>query len=74
VVTIDLDTLGRFLLGAGVALAVFGAALLVARRLGLGELPGDLHLRTGNVDVYVPLVTCVVLSVVATLILNLFRR
>jgi hypothetical protein len=42
--------------------------------LGLGRLPGDLHWRRGNTSVYVPLASGLLLSLVATLLLNLFIR
>jgi hypothetical protein len=38
------------------------------------QLPGDFTLRSGNVTVYVPLATSIVLSIVATLVLNLVFR
>ncbi len=51
-----------------------GLVLVAASALGVGRLPGDLRFGRGNVRVYVPLATCLVLSVVATLVLNLLLR
>ena len=42
--------------------------------LGGGRLPGDLSFRRGNARIYVPLVTCLIVSVVASIVLNLFFR
>lgn len=71
----DASQIGRFLLVGAVVLAVAGGLLLGASALGLGRLPGDLSFRSGNARVYVPLATSIVVSVVATVVLNvLFRR
>ena len=74
----DLGTIGRFLIGAGLALAVIGGLILLAGRvpfLGwLGRLPGDIVVRRGPVTVYVPLLTSIILSILLTIVLNLFLR
>jgi hypothetical protein len=62
---------GRLLLVFGVVLAIIGGALMLFGRF---HLPGDLTFRSGNTVVYIPLATCIVLSVVATVILNLVFR
>ena len=62
---------GRVLLVFGVVLAVVGGALMLFGRF---HLPGDLTFRSGNTVVYIPLATCIVLSVVATVVLNLVFR
>ncbi len=65
---------GRFLVVAALVLGLTGLVLLGASALGLGRLPGDLRFGRGSVRVFVPLATCVVLSVVATVVLNLLVR
>lgn len=71
----DASQIARVLLLAAVVLGTVGVVLLVVSGLGLGRLPGDLRLGRGNARVYVPLGTSVLLSVVATVVLNLvFRR
>jgi hypothetical protein len=62
--------LGRALLIGGLLVAALGAVFL----LGGGRLPGDLSFRRGSARLYVPLATCLIVSVVATVILNLFSR
>ena len=69
-----LSDVGRLLLGVGVLLLVVGGVMIVAGRLGLGRLPGDFSFGKGNVHVYVPLATCLLVSLLGTLILNLFLR
>ncbi|MEW6474036.1 MAG: DUF2905 domain-containing protein [Actinomycetota bacterium] len=64
----------RLLIVIGLLIAAVGVVLLAAGHLGLGRLPGDIHIRRGNFSVYVPLATGLVLSVVATVVLNLVGR
>jgi hypothetical protein len=68
---------GKILLGLGLFLVLFGALLIVGSRFGLpiGRLPGDFHWRSrsGNTQLYFPLATSIVLSLLLTLILWLLR-
>jgi len=66
--------LGKLLLALGVTLVVLGGALAAGAKIGLGRLPGDLRWESDGVQVYVPLATCLLASVVATVLLNLFLR
>ena len=70
----NLSDIGRLLVGGGLALVVVGVVMLAAGRLGLGRLPGDLSFGTDNLRVYVPIATCLLVSLVATVILNLLLR
>ena len=54
---------------------VGGAMMLLGRVPWLGHLPGDIHVERGRLSFHFPLVTCLVVSVVLSLVLNLiFRR
>lgn len=66
--------LGRLLIVLGGVLVVAGIALLAAGRLGLGRLPGDLVYKRGNFTFYFPLMTSIVLSIVLSLLVWVFRR
>ena len=68
--------LGRLLIVAGIVLLVAGIWISLGWKMPfrLGRLPGDIHFRSGNTAVYFPIVTCVLLSVILTLVLSLFRR
>ena len=68
--------LGRLLIFAGLALAALGVIVLLIGRLNLplGRLPGDIVYRGENTTVYFPWVSCLVVSVVLTLILWLLNR
>jgi hypothetical protein len=72
---ISMDTgfmasLGRALVGLGALLLVVGGLVLAASRLGLplGRLPGDISVRGKHFTFYAPVVTCLLLSVLVSLI------
>lgn len=67
--------IGRWLIVVGILVAALGALLLLFDRVPwLGRLPGDIRIERGNVRIYVPLATSLLLSVVLTVLLNLFFR
>jgi hypothetical protein len=68
--------LGRILILAGFVLVGLGAVVLLLSRLNLplGRMPGDLIWRGKNTTVYFPWVTCLLLSVLGTLLLWLLNR
>ena len=65
---------GRLLIGAGIALVVIGLIMVWGRSLKLGPLPGDFTWSGRGWQVSFPLATCLVISVILTLVLNLFAR
>ncbi|RMG98164.1 MAG: DUF2905 domain-containing protein [Deltaproteobacteria bacterium] len=66
------DDLARFLLLVGAAFLALGGFLLLAQKMGLGRLPGDLVFERDGFSLHVPLATSLLLSVVLTVLLNLF--
>lgn len=68
--------LGKLLLILGGVIILIGAALLLAGKLNLplGRLPGDFVYRGKNTVFYFPLATCIVLSIVLSLIFWLVNR
>jgi hypothetical protein len=66
---------GKFLVVAGLILAAVGALLWSGLGKGLlGRLPGDIHYTKGNFSFHFPLATCLLISVVLTLLMWLFRK
>lgn len=72
----DLETVGKILLLVGLGVAVLGGGLWVLARLGLplGKLPGDINIQGSGVSFYFPIVSCLLLSIVATLVINVVLR
>jgi len=67
--------IGKLLIIVGVFIVVVGLILFLGVRIPFfGRLPGDISVDRGNVHFYFPIVTCLLLSVVVTLLLNVFFR
>jgi len=70
-----LSSIGKFIITVGILLVITGMLIASVDKLPfLGRLPGDIFVRKGNFSFYFPVVTCLVLSVVLTILLNLFLR
>lgn len=65
--------MAKLLIRVGILLAVIGVVLLLGSRIGLGRLPGDISFRRGGFSFYFPIVTCIILSIIITLLINLFK-
>ena len=67
--------LGKFLVILGAAIVIMGLLLWTGIGSGfLGKLPGDIRIERGNGAFYFPIVTCIIISIVLSLIFSLFRR
>jgi hypothetical protein len=66
--------LGRILLIIGVLLVVVGGLAVLGVKLPFGRLPGDIAIEGERGGIYVPIVTMIVVSVVLTILVNLFIR
>jgi hypothetical protein len=64
--------IAKILIGFGIALVVAGGLMLLMQRLGVGRLPGDLTWKGKHGTVYFPLATSVLLSLILTLLLNVW--
>ena len=74
-----MNRFGEMLVAVGVALVVLGAIFFALGHLSgkvswLGRLPGDIYIQRGNWSLYVPLATCLLLSVILTFVFSLFGR
>ncbi|MBI4551392.1 MAG: DUF2905 domain-containing protein [Candidatus Latescibacteria bacterium] len=71
----DFSGLAKGLILLGMMSVIVGAGLLLADKIPfIGRLPGDISFQWKNVSVYVPLATCILISIVLTILLNLFSR
>lgn len=69
-----MQDLGRIFVIVGMVIVVTGALLWSGYGGWLGRLPGDIRVERGNSGFYFPVVTCLVISVVLSLLMWLFRR
>ena len=68
--------MGRFLVTAGFMLIAAGLLVILAQRfgIGLGRLPGDIRIEGRRGGFYFPIVTCLIVSALLTLVSWLFRH
>jgi len=69
---------GLFIVVAGILIVVLGVLVWAGGLSWFGRLPGDIRIERGNVRIYIPLLSMLLISVVATILLSvvryLFRR
>ena len=68
--------MAKILIGIGVVLILIGVIWLTfpSAFSWIGNMPGDIKHKSGNTSVYFPIVTMIVISIIATVVLNLFNR
>lgn len=66
--------MGRILVLLGVVLVAIGLAWPWLQKLPFGRLPGDISIKREGFQLFFPLTTCILISIVVTLILWLFRK
>jgi len=66
--------MSRWLIITGLALIVLGIAWPYLGKLGLGRLPGDIRIERDGFTLYLPITTSIIVSLVLSLILWLFRK
>jgi len=68
------ESFGRVFIMIGIFLIILGILLLVGGKFGIGKLPGDIYYKKGNFTFYFPIVTCILLSIILSLVLTFIRR
>ncbi len=70
-----MNQIGRVLTTAGLFLVALGLILTALQKVPfIGRLPGDIHIKTENVQIFIPLTTCLLLSLIITLVIRLFTK
>lgn len=64
----------RWLIGLGILFLIAGIAWPVMTRIGFGRLPGDIEFHRGGTTFYFPLITCILVSVLLSVLVWLFNR
>jgi len=63
----------KILIIIGIILLILGLLYPYMKKLGLGQLPGDILFKTGNSTFFFPVMTCLIISIILTIIFNLFK-
>ncbi|MBU0961623.1 MAG: DUF2905 domain-containing protein [Proteobacteria bacterium] len=66
--------MAKTLITIGIILIVLGLCWPLLQKLNLGRLPGDFAFKSGNVKFYFPLTTCIIISVVLSILFWIFRK
>ena len=66
--------MARMIILIGIILVVIGLVLMLAERLGLGRLPGDIVIEREGFRLYIPLMTMLIISIVLSLVMWLINR
>jgi hypothetical protein len=73
--SMDFHSLGKWLIGAGFFVIFIGVIFLCLPRIPwIGRLPGDIYVKRDNYSFYFPLTTCLILSILASLLFRIFKR
>jgi len=71
----EFGSLGKIIMILGIVIFLIGGLMLLAGKIPyIGRLPGDIYIRRENFTFYFPLATGIILSIVLTVVLNLFFR
>jgi hypothetical protein len=66
--------IGRFLIIVGIVITVLGFLFLISDKFPLGKLPGDFNFGKNTFRISIPITTCILVSIILTLIVNFFSR
>ena len=66
--------MAKWLITVGVVLLLLGIAWPLLSKLGLGQLPGDIPIERGGFNFYFPITTSIIISLILSLIIWIFRR
>ena len=63
----------KILILLGIMILIIGLLYPYIKKLGFGQLPGDMMFKSGNSTFFFPIVTCIIISLILTIIINLFK-
>lgn len=68
------SVVGKMVMSAGALIFVIGLVIFLLGKTNIGTIPGDIVIKKGNFTFFFPVVTCIIISVVLSLISMFFRR
>ena len=67
--------MGKILVIVGLVIAAFGVVMMLGDKIPwLGRLPGDINIKRDNFSFHFPIVTCIIISILLTLVFSFFRK
>jgi len=65
---------GKILITSGIILVIVGLIFTVGEKFGIGRLFGDIYYKKDNFTFYFPITTSIIISIILTILLNIFFR
>ena len=69
-----MNSFGKLFVIIGLFMIVLGGILILGERFGFGKLPGDIFIERENFTFFFPIVSSLIISLILTLLLNIFRK
>lgn len=69
-----MDSLGKLIILIGIGLVIIGLLITFGSKFGFGRLPGDIFIDKGNFKFFFPITTSIILSLLLSLIIKIFRK
>ena len=63
----------KILIILGLVILIIGLFYPHIKKLGLGQLPGDIIIKSDNSTIFFPIITCILISIILTIIFNFFK-
>lgn len=71
----ELSTFGKILIGMGILMIIIGGLFVIGGKISfIGRLPGDIAIQKKNFSFYFPITTCIIISLIFSLIMWLLRK
>ena len=71
---VNMNSFGKLFVTIGLFMIVLGGILILGERFGFGKLPGDIFIEKENFTFFFPIVSSLIISLILTLLLNIFRK
>jgi len=69
-----MESFGKIFISIGLFMILLGGILILGEKFGLGKLPGDILIQKDNFTFFFPIVSTLIISLILTLLMNIFRK
>lgn len=69
-----MDSIGKVIIALGLVLIIFGLFFSFGGKIGLGKLPGDIFIDKGNFKFFFPITSSIIISIILSVLLKLFKK
>jgi len=69
-----MDSIAKMIISVGVVLVIIGLLIGLGSKFGIGRLPGDIFIKKGNFSFFFPITTSIIISIILSVLLKLFKK